>query len=268
MASDPTSLYQQLIERVFLRRYADGAQRVPFGREDIAAAAQELGVRPPRNIGDLIYSFRFRTDLPESVASRAPGGMSWIISLAGRGRYCFVATTLTHIIPRTDMAVTKIPDATPGIIEKYALSDEQALLAKVRYNRLIDVFTGAACYSLQSHLRTAVQEIGQVETDEIYVGLDKCGVHYVFPIQAKGGRDRQSVVQIEQDIAVCTEKFPALVCRPIAAQFMPDGTIALLELVVQDERIAVSCERHYMLVPPGQLSAEDLAAYRRQLPDS
>lgn len=65
------------------------------------------------------------------------------------------------------LAETKIPDSTPGIIAKYALNDEQALLAKVRYNRLIDIFTGVACYSLQSHLRTTVPKIGQVETDEI-----------------------------------------------------------------------------------------------------
>ena len=29
-----------------------------------------------------------------------------------------------------------------------------------------------------------------VETDEIYVGLDKRGSHYVVPVQAKGGNDR------------------------------------------------------------------------------
>ena len=107
------------------------------------------------------------------------------------------------------MVTTKIPDATPGIIEKYALGDEQALLAKLRYNRLIDVFTGVTCYSLQSHLRTSVTGIGQVETDEIYIGLDRKGSHYIFPVQAKGGRDRQSIVQIEQDCAICKAKFPA-----------------------------------------------------------
>ena len=32
--------------------------------------------------------------------------------------------------------------ATPGIVAKYAFNDEQALFAKVRYNRLVDVFTG------------------------------------------------------------------------------------------------------------------------------
>jgi len=49
--------------------------------------------------------------------------------------------------PNPLLSETKIPDATPGIIDMYALTDEQALLAKVRYNRLVDVFTGVTCYS-------------------------------------------------------------------------------------------------------------------------
>jgi hypothetical protein len=55
----------------------------------------------------------------------------------------------------------------------YALNDEQALLAKLRYNGLVDIFVGIACYSLQSHLRTTVSGLGQVEIDEIYIGIDK-----------------------------------------------------------------------------------------------
>lgn len=95
------------------------------------------------------------------------------------------------------------PIHKPGL---RSVSDEQALLAKLRYNRLVDIFTGVACYSLQSHLRTHVSGIGQVETDEIYIGVDRRGVHYVFPIQAKGGKDRIGVVQIEQDFAMCAAK--------------------------------------------------------------
>ncbi len=87
------------------------------------------------------------------------------------------------------------------MIARYALSDEQALLAKIRYNRLIDLFTGLTCYSLQNHLRTAVKNVGQVETDEIYVGLDKRGAHFILPVQAKGKREKIGIVQIEQDIA-------------------------------------------------------------------
>ena len=85
---------------------------------------------------------------------------------------------------------TKIPDATPGIIIKYTQGDEQALLAKIRYNRLIDIFTGVTCYSLQNHLRTTVTGIGQIETDELYIGVDRRGAQYIFPVQAKGGKDQ------------------------------------------------------------------------------
>lgn len=75
----------------------------------------------------------------------------------------------------------------------------------MRYNRLIDVFLGITTYSLQNHLRTTVKQIGQLEIDEIYVGIDKLGRQYVIPVQAKGGRDQIAVVQAKQDILCCAE---------------------------------------------------------------
>lgn len=171
------------------------------------------------------------------------------------------------MLPNEALAVTKVPDSTPGVIAKYALSDEQALLAKVRYNRLIDIFTGVTCYSLQNHLRTTAPGLGQVETDELYVGVDKKGAHYVFPIQAKGGKDRLSVVQIEQDIAVCAAKFPLLICRPVAAQFLQDDVIALFELERTGEAVRITSEKHYKLVPPDEVTEADLQNYRTRLAD-
>jgi hypothetical protein len=147
----------------------------------------------------------------------------------------------------------------------YALSDEQALLAKIRYNRLIDIFTGLTCYSLQNHLRSSVTGMGQIETDEIYVGINKQGVHYVLPIQAKGGNDRLGVIQIEQDIALCAAKFPNLLCLPIAAQFVSSGVIALFQLEDTEEGIKISAEKHYQLVPSEDLTDVELSSYRHRL---
>ena len=147
------------------------------------------------------------------------------------------------------LAETKLPDATPGIIEKFALDDEQAILAKIRYNRLIDIFTGITCYSLQSHLRTNVPSLGQVETDEIYIGLDKRGAQYVFPVQAKGPREKLGIVQIDQDFELCATKFPELICIPIAAQFAGDKSIALFAFEKTKAKIAITSEKHYRLVP-------------------
>jgi hypothetical protein len=158
------------------------------------------------------------------------------------------------------MALIKVPDATPGVIEKYRLSDEQALLAKLRYNRLLDIFTGVTCYSLQNHLRTTVPEMGQVETDELYIGIDRRGAQYVFPVQAKGGKDKISIVQIEQDYAMCKDKFPLLICRPIAAQFAGED-IVIFGFEDTETGLRIASEKHYKLVPHDQVTPDDLKTY-------
>ena len=263
--SKTSKRYVQIIEAIFSRHYRQGDTVVTFERAEIIQAAQESGVELPRNLGDLVYTFRYRGKLPESITSKAPTGYEWILRPAGRARYRFELARQIGIAPNPAMAEVKILDATPGIITKYALNDEQALLAKLRYNRLIDVFTGLACYSLQNHLRTTVPGVGQVETDEIYIGVDKRGAHYVMPVQAKSMSERIGVVQIEQDLAMCAAKFPHLICRPIAAQFMADQIIALFELEQTDEGIAISTERHYRLVPPQALSVDELITYQQRL---
>ena len=256
--------YSQILEKVFFSHFRPGDSEVLFAREEMEQTALDLGVKLPKNLGDLIYSYRFRVPLPAAVRAAAPEGKHWVIKLAGKAKYRFSAERQWVISPREGMLRIKIPDSTPGIIARYALTDEQALLALVRYNRLVDIFTGVASYSLQSHLRTTVTEMGQVEVDELYVGVDRRGAHYVFPLQAKGGKDKMSGVRIEQDLALCAERFPNLICRPIGAQFLQDGGIALMEFTQTEEGLRLSAERHYQLTTPDALSEADLEQYRQQ----
>ncbi|NTV67196.1 MAG: endonuclease [Chlorobaculum sp.] len=257
--------YSAIIENIFNQNYRKGDTDVPFEREDLVLTANRLGIKLPKNLGDIVYSFRYRAMLPDSITSIAPEGLEWVIRPTGQSKYKFSLTAISRIIPNLLLAETKIPDATPGIIEKYAFNDEQSLLAKLRYNRLIDIFTGITCYSLQNHLRTTVPDIGQVETDEIYVGIDKHGAQYVIPVQAKGGTDKLGIVQIEQDFALCSSKFPMLVCRPIAAQIMEDNLLALFSFEMSEKGISISDEKHYRLVFPDQMTEEDLANYRKRV---
>ena len=162
----PTNRYSQIIEAIFQSRYKDGLREIDFERAEFAKFAQELHIDLPKNLGDVIYSFRYRTPLPQSIQSKAADSEMWIIRPVGRGKYRLVLVPNEPLVPNMHMVVTKIPDGTPGIVSKYAFNDEQALLAKVRYNRLVDIFTGVTCHSLQNHLRTTVPDMGQVETDE------------------------------------------------------------------------------------------------------
>ena len=241
------SRYKALIEKIFFGNFRKGAKEVAFEREDLPRAAKALDIQLPK------------------ILRTQPKGMEWVIEGVGRSRYIFRLVKINRVVPNAGLLTIKIPDATPEIVSAYALSDEQSLLAKVRYNRLVDVFLGIATYSLQNHLRTTVKGIGQIEIDEMYVGVASRGRQYVLPVQAKGGNDQLSVVQTKQDIACCAEKFPGLICRSISAQFMADDLIAMFELTQHDGEIRIVEEKHYRLVPSDQISISDLKSYGKSV---
>lgn len=255
------SRYAALIEKIFFDRYNDGDTAVSWQRDDVVEAAETLGIELPKNLGDIVYSFRYRTQLPDSILRTQPDGQEWIIVGTGVAQYSFRLVGVSRIVPNENLVEVKVPDATPEVIRQYSFSDEQALLAIVRYNRLIDVFLGLTAFSLQNHLRTTVAGTGQIEIDEIYVGIDSRGSHYVIPVQAKGGTDQLGTVQTRQDIDCCVEKFPTLIPRAVSTQFMGDDLIALFELTLEDDVVKIVQERHYHLVPGDEISADDLKAY-------
>jgi hypothetical protein len=261
MSSIFQNRYDQLIEKIFFKNYKKQATQVPFDREEFVAIADNLGIKLPKNLGDIIYSFRYRSTLPKKITALLKPGEEWIIRATGKGKYLFVKGLAYQIVPNQNLLKIKILDSTPEIIRRYALNDEQALLAILRYNRLIDIFTGVACYSLQNHLRTFVPNIGQTETDEVYVGVSKKGEHFVFPVQAKGKNDKLGIVQIEQDFAICNSKFPSLICRPIAAQFIDSNLIALFGFEQDGQKIVISEEKHYKIVPNDSLSDQEVRQY-------
>ena len=260
MPKEP-ALYETLIVRIFNNHYKKRVDAFEFDSTEIETVAAELKLRLPKNLDDLIYSFRYCRTFPQEIIATETGKKQWVILPAGRAKYRFKLAIPTQIVPPTNLIVTKIPDATPQIIAAYALTDEQALLARVRYNRLIDIFLGIVTYSVQNHLRTTVKNMGQIEIDEIYVGVNKTGQQFVIPVQAKGGTDKLAVIQTTQDLAYCAERFPTLTARAISAQFMPDNVIALFELTLEDHEVKIVDERHYCLVPANSIGEDDLKRY-------
>lgn len=263
------SKYEQIIEWIFSRNYTPHRVLVPFNRDELARASTALGFARIKNLGDIPYAFRFRRDLPETIQSTAPAGAEWIIVGMGVGEYAFRLASPGKIEPGAHYYPIKLPDATPEIVRQYAPgTDEQALLTCARYNRLVDLFTGLTCYSIQNHLRTTVSYIGQVEVDEIYVGMNKRGTHFVLPCQAKSPGDRFGIAQVMQDMALCKERYPAAICRPIALQFMDENNVALLELTIREENDVLMLntvdEKHYQLVNRSRIADEELMGLKEQ----
>ena len=113
--------YSRIIEAIFAEKFRPGMQQVDFERSDIEKFSALLRIPLPKNLGDVVYSFRYRQNLPAVISRVAPRGKSWVIQPVGRSKYAFVASAITEILPNANLARTSIPDATPGIIEMYRL---------------------------------------------------------------------------------------------------------------------------------------------------
>lgn len=257
------SKYDHVIEKVFLKNYTDGAIKVSFNREELAQACNDLQVSRIKNLGDIPYAYRFRRELPNTIKAKCPSNSEWIIIGKGIGSYEFRLASPGKIKPTSNRQKIKVLDATPEIVKKYAAgTDEQALLTKVRYNRLVDLFLGLTCYSIQNHLRTAIRNVGQIEIDEIYLGINKRGTHFVIPCQAKSPGDQFGIVQIMQDIEFCKSRYPNIICKPIALQFLSKNDVAILELVVEESddifHLSVVDERQYKLVGKDEITDDEI----------
>lgn len=260
--------YEAIIEKIFFDHHKKSAPEFTFERDEIEQAASDLHIQRPKNLGDVIYTYRYRKRLPQPILDTQPKKKHWLILGDGDARYRFRLSNLAHIEPTPGLIVRKIPDATPEIIARYAFNDEQALLAKIRYNRLIDTFLGITAYSLQNHLRTKIDNYGQIEIDELYVGVDARGAQYVVPVQAKGGDDILGVIQTIQDTIFCQqeERYTHSIARPVSAQFMADDVIALFELDFDGDDVSIVRECHYRLAESKEIGNKDLAAYRKSKP--
>ena len=63
--------YEAIIEAIFLAKHELGQREVAFERQDIISIAAKLNIDLPKNLGDLIYSFRYRTVLPPGILAQA-----------------------------------------------------------------------------------------------------------------------------------------------------------------------------------------------------
>ena len=105
-----TNRYVQLIETLFFQHYKVGDVEVQFTRDEFEGLSKQLGIELPKNLGDITYSFRYRTELPSSVTETAPSGMYWVIKPAGKGLYYFALVKVPRIIPSENLLEIKVLD--------------------------------------------------------------------------------------------------------------------------------------------------------------
>jgi len=227
---DPaSSRYDTVVLTLFERlagRLGQLAADLPFDKEDLDRLANDLRIK---NVPDIIYSYKSgRRLFPVQISSSG----NWIIEGRGKGKYAFRRLPVSSELSLPlDLEVTPIPDATPEIVLRFAKGDEQSILAEVRYNRLIDVFTGLTTYHMQSHIRAFVADMGQIEIDDLYLGVNTDGQWFCIPVEAKSAspQDQLGRMQIVSMVAYVEQEFPGLSVRPVGVKRTEDHSLFFAE---------------------------------------
>jgi len=248
--------YRKIFRALFGEKFSAADKQhvdLPFTTTDLARWQRTLGLEGG-NPYDLKYNIKGRGALPAEVQATAPAGKEWRVKPTAKGEYVFSLYGIGEGVFELDddPISVKIPDALPTIVERYARDDEQALLARIRYNNLVSLFLGLSTYSLQSHWKTAAEDTGSpVEIDEMYVGLDSNGAHYAIPVEAKGRArsERLTADQILSNYWAAADTFPGAEVIPIAAKVVDEFTFAMIRFAVDrdSELVTKVFERHYTL---------------------
>ncbi|MFB6176214.1 MAG: hypothetical protein ABEI99_03530, partial [Halobaculum sp.] len=170
--------YESTIVRVFenkLEAGYDTDETIPFTREDIQRAMDELGLTV-RNVPDIPYAYRSRRSLPEQIARHGYNAVV-LDDTVGGADATYLFTKREQLIPipdEYDEERRTSGGSLPTPVREYIGRDEQGVLTQVRYTGLLDEFTGLDTYHLQSHMRFRVND-REAELDDLYVGVDESG---------------------------------------------------------------------------------------------
>jgi hypothetical protein len=96
----PPGTYDRIIEHIFFAHFRRDREHFEFEREEIQTTADELGIRAPRNLGDVIYSYRYRRPLPKRIRDTCGEDEEWVIRGVAAATYQFHKVPVTKIEPR------------------------------------------------------------------------------------------------------------------------------------------------------------------------
>jgi len=227
MPSSAETDYDKIIVRLFLNKYKETAREIDFTKDELVTVANEQHI-PLRNPPDVVYTYRSRANLPSQILEKG----NWVIVPKGKGKFSFYKSSRKPFVEiQEGLSPVEVLTAVPEIVEKYAQSDEQAVLTAIRYNRLVDILTKVTCFHLQSHARTTIEDEGQIEIDDIYVGVDREGTHFILPLEAKSGEERDKLgwIQVANMVKFAKQNYPGLKCKAIAAKPLDRDQIYMIE---------------------------------------
>jgi hypothetical protein len=241
-----TTQYDQILSDLFFKFYSPAMDTIPFAHKDLVESASRYDKH--NNISDIIYTYRHgRRPYPAAIQKIAQG-RDWAIEGTGKSSYEFVTVDQNFFYANPQCPIIEIHNQSiaPQLLEQIG-QDEQATLAIIRTNKLLDTFLSASLDHIQSHKRMTVSYVGQTEIDDLYSGITETGVPIVVPVQAKDRFLPLNGTQVRQDVRA----FPLHTVRPVGVIAF-GNEFCLMEFSFEPRKdslkVTVVNEVHYRLI--------------------
>lgn len=152
-----------------------------------------------------------------------------------------------------------IIDVTPRAVLEHTIGAVDLLLARVRYNKLIDRLLKCVAHSLHTDLTYCSRTFGEITVGEVYHAVNKRGAEFVVAVQANTTSPSFGPDQAELDLEVCEELFPDLAPRFVHVElehFSWGDVVVMYSLRNNKRGIQFDDEGHYRLVSSETVTSE------------
>jgi len=230
----------RIMVQLFIDKYNLGSDEMSFTLDDVRAVASEKSISL-RNPADFIYQYRARRALPEQILKLG----NWILTGVGKGKYLLKKIDYSpHFEYEIPDDIVVIKNTTPERVKPFLRNDEMSSLTKLRYCETISHFTSLTCSEIQTHYRSFVKGVGQVEIDEFYVGESEKG-RWLIPLEAKSNvdTDRLGRVQISQMVSAMKQDFPNEKRRILALKDIGNDEYLIFELTNSTDPSQIEIEK-------------------------
>lgn len=99
MAAKVKNRYTKIIEAIFDKHYSEGVKEIDFEREEFSEIAKQLKIKLPKNLGDILYTFRYRANYLFPFVKELKKDMNGLSARLGEvfiGLFKFLGQTLSQ----------------------------------------------------------------------------------------------------------------------------------------------------------------------------
>ena len=155
------------------------------------------------------------------------------------------------------MAPVGILDNTPTVVGQLARDERELLLARLRFNRLLDNFLGISTFPVHLLFDSPFYDSIGPEVEELHFGIAPFGDKCMVIVLSERWNGSPAISKLRASSEVPFKYSHNMRVHFILAHQTGGNCLALIELDLSSQRSKVKAEKHYEFIKPDELNAHD-----------